>query len=125
MALDVIEHLEDPEEFLGRLRVLAANTGARVILTTANIGFILMRLSLLFGRFEYGKRGILDVTHKRLFTMRTLNRAMRAAGFQLLSAEGIVVPWPFVFGNSRLSRVLIAINRFLVRLRPTLFGCWP
>ena len=122
VALDIIEHLRSPEDFLDELRALAARTGARVILTTANISFVVMRLSLLLGRFEYGKRGILDITHTRLFTFNTLRRAMAAAGFEVVKAEGVVVPIPFIFGNSRLSRVLTALNRFLVRLGPKLFG---
>lgn len=122
LALDVIEHLAAPEDFLDQLRQLAARTGAQVILTTANVGFLFMRLSLLVGRFEYGKRGILDLTHTRLFTFNTLRRAMRASGFEIVRSEGIVVPMPFIFGHSRASRILIAINQFLVRLRPQLFG---
>ena len=122
LALDVIEHLNRPEDFLDELRALAARTGAKVILTTANIGFILMRLSLLMGRFEYGKRGILDLTHTRLFTRNTLRRAMTAAGFETEAIEGVVVPAPFVFGPTRLARATIAINRWLVRIRPSLFG---
>ena len=122
LALDVIEHLAAPENFLDQLRALAARTGAQVILTTANIGFIVMRISLLLGRFEYGKRGILDITHTRLFTFNTLRRAMRAAGFEIERSEGIVVPMPFIFGRSLLSRIALAINHALVRLRPTLFG---
>jgi hypothetical protein len=81
-----------------------------------------MRLSLLLGRFEYGKRGILDITHTRLFTFNTLRRAMRAAGFEIERSEGVVLPMPFVFGYSGLSRVALALNHILVRLRPTLFG---
>lgn len=122
LALDVIEHLATPEDFLDQLRALAARTGAHVILTTANIGFIVMRISLLLGRFEYGKRGILDLTHTRLFTFNTLRRAMRAAGFDIARSEGIVVPMPFIFGHSLLSRIMVRINQFLVRLRPQLFG---
>jgi glycosyltransferase involved in cell wall biosynthesis len=122
LALDVIEHLKSPEDFLDQLRALAAHTGARVILTTANIGFVVMRLSLLVGRFEYGKRGILDISDTRLFTFSTMRRAMRAAGFEVDRAEGVVVPIPFIFGDSRLSRLLLAINRLLVQVRPTLFG---
>jgi hypothetical protein len=81
-----------------------------------------MRLSLLLGRFEYGKRGILDLTHTRLFTLKTLKRSMAAAGFEAQAIEGIVVPMPFIFGQSALSKVLLAVNRFLVRVRPQLFG---
>jgi glycosyltransferase involved in cell wall biosynthesis/2-polyprenyl-3-methyl-5-hydroxy-6-metoxy-1,4-benzoquinol methylase len=122
LALDVIEHLAAPEDFLDQLRALAAGSGAQVILTTANIGFIVMRISLLIGRFEYGKRGILDLTHTRLFTFNTLRRAMRAAGFEIEHSEGVVVPMPFIFGRSLLSKIALAINQALVRLRPQLFG---
>jgi hypothetical protein len=104
------------------LRALAARVGAQVILTTANIGFVIIRLSLILGRFEYGKRGILDITHTRLFTFNTLRRAMRAAGFEIERSEGIVVPIPFILGRSRLAKIALAINHALVRLRPTLFG---
>jgi glycosyltransferase involved in cell wall biosynthesis len=122
LALDVIEHLAAPEDFLDQLRALAARAGAQVILTTANIGFIVMRISLLLGRFEYGKRGILDITHKRLFTFNTMRRALRAAGFEIQRSEGVVVPVPFIFGDSALSKIVLKINHALVRLRPTLFG---
>ena len=80
------------------------------------------RILCRFGRFEYGKRGILDITHTRLFTFNTLRRAMRAAGFEIERSEGIVVPMPFIFGRSVLSKVALAVNHALVRLRPTLFG---
>jgi glycosyltransferase involved in cell wall biosynthesis len=122
LALDVIEHLAQPEDFLDQLRALAALTAAQVILTTANIGFIATRISLLLGRFEYGKRGILDITHTRLFTFNTMRRAMRAAGFEIEHSEGVVVPMPFIFGRSVWSKIALAVNRALVRLRPTLFG---
>jgi glycosyltransferase involved in cell wall biosynthesis/uncharacterized UPF0146 family protein len=122
LCLDVIEHLRSPEDFLDQLREVAAKVDAEVILTTGNIGFALMRLSLMFGRFEYGKRGILDLTHTRLFTFATIKRAMRAAGFVIVGSEGIVLPLPFIFGNTALARWLLRLNAALVKLRPTLFG---
>jgi len=122
LALDIIEHLDSPEDFLDELRAVAARAGAQIILTTANIAFILMRVALLFGRFEYGQRGILDITHKRLFTFNTLRRAMRAAGFDIVRVEAVVVPVPFIFGQSALSKILLAINRSLTKIRPSLFG---
>ncbi len=123
LALDIIEHLNRPEDFLDALRHTVAQwPGATVIITTGNVGFILMRLSLLLGRFEYGRRGILDVTHTRLFTFNTLQRAMRSAGFAIERVEGIVPPLPFIFGESRTGRVLMGLARALVKLRPRLFG---
>jgi hypothetical protein len=47
---------------------------------------------------------------------------MRAACFDIRRSEGVVVPIPFIFGDSALSRVALAVNHALVRLRPTLFG---
>jgi 2-polyprenyl-3-methyl-5-hydroxy-6-metoxy-1,4-benzoquinol methylase len=122
LCLDVVEHLRKPEDFLDQLRQLAAKTGAEVILTTGNIGFAPMRLSLLLGRFEYGKRGILDMTHTRLYTFATMRRAMRAAGFEIPVSEGIVVPLPLIFGDTGFSRMLLRFNGFLVRLWPGMFS---
>jgi glycosyltransferase involved in cell wall biosynthesis len=123
LALDVIEHLNDPEQFLDELREsTAAWPDAKIILTTGNVGFIIMRLSLMIGRFEYGRRGILDLTHTRLFTFATLRRAMTAAGLIVDHAEGVVPPLPFVFGSSRTGRALMAVARTLTRLRPRLFA---
>ena len=123
LALDVIEHLSSPEDFLDQLRRLTAPwPDVKVILTTGNVGFVLMRLSLLLGRFEYGKRGILDLTHTRLFTLATFRRALRSTGFSIGLVEGIVPPLPFIFGSSRLGAVLMALCKFFVRLSPKLFA---
>lgn len=122
LALDVIEHLKCPEDFLDQLRDIAATSGAKVILTTGNVAFLLMRLSLLIGRFEYGKRGILDLTHKRLYTLRSLERALSAAGFEVERREGVGVPFPLVFGRGALSNILMSLNRQLVKVWPSMFG---
>jgi 2-polyprenyl-3-methyl-5-hydroxy-6-metoxy-1,4-benzoquinol methylase len=123
LALDVVEHLNNPEDFLDQLRQLTAKwPQCKVILTTGNVGFVLVRLSLLLGRFEYGRRGILDLTHTRLFTFNTLRRALASAGFTIDQVEGVVPPLPLVLGSSRVGRVLMTLARALVRLRPQLFA---
>ena len=38
---------------------------------------------LLFGQFNYGKAGILDRTHTRLFTFRSLRQLLVDAGFRI------------------------------------------
>ena len=37
-----------------------------LVLTTGNVAFVMQRLMLLIGQFNYGKKGILDHTHTRL-----------------------------------------------------------
>ena len=69
LMLDVIEHLNRPESFLDELRKrLALNPSMEFMISTANVAFFATRAMLLLGQFNYGPRGILDVTHTRLFT---------------------------------------------------------
>ena len=123
LALDIVEHLAEPEDFLDQLRRLAAPwPGVKLIFTTGNMGFLLMRLLLLCGRFEYGRRGILDLTHRRLFTFATFRRILRSAGFTVVHSEGVVPPLPFVFESSRFGRLAMRAAKMAVTLRPPLFA---
>ena len=54
--LDIIEHLKEPAHFMDELRFAAACSRPEIVLTTANIGFFVTRLMLLFGQFNYGKK---------------------------------------------------------------------
>ena len=122
LLLDVIEHLKDPEAFLDSLRARLDDAPRTLIITTPNIAFIVPRLMLLFGQFNYGQAGILDRTHTRLFTFRTLRRLLRDAGFQILVMKGIPAPIPKAIGDSRLSRALLRLNQALIRMSPGLFS---
>ncbi|MEO6325029.1 MAG: glycosyltransferase, partial [Thermoanaerobaculia bacterium] len=68
LMLDIIEHLRDPEGFIQRVRTQFTHETTTLVLTTPNVAFAVQRLMLLFGQFNYGKAGILDRTHARLFT---------------------------------------------------------
>ena len=122
LLLDVIEHLKDPEAFLDGLRARLDDSPRTLIITTPNIAFIVPRLMLLFGQFIYGQTGILDRTHTRLFTFRTLRRLLRDAGFQILVMKGIPAPIPKAIGDSRLSQALLRLNQALIRISPGLFS---
>jgi len=122
LLLDVIEHLKDPEAFLDSLRARLDDAPRTLIITTPNIAFIVPRLMLLLGQFNYGQTGILDRTHTRLFTFRTLRRLLRDAGFQILVMKGIPAPIPKAIGDSRLSRALLRLNQALIRISPGLFS---
>lgn len=88
---DVLEHLTDPLAILRTLnRTLAP--GGVVIVSVPNIAHLWVRLSLLVGRFEYTERGILDRTHLRFFTRRSLLALLREAGLQV--TETVVTPAP-------------------------------
>ena len=112
--LDVIEHLKDPEVFMERLRAAAANKRPEIVLTTANVGFAVTRLMLLLGNFNYGRKGILDRTHTRLFTFNSLRELFDQTGYKVLEIRGIPAPFPKALGNNALGRALVSLNQFLI-----------
>lgn len=121
LMLDVIEHLVDPEDFLDRLRSHFDHAPKTLVLSTPNIAFSVQRLSMLFGQFNYGRTGILDRTHTRLFTFRTLKHLLRDAGFQFRVIRGVPAPFPLVAGK-RVGGVLLRINEVLIKMSKTLFS---
>ena len=123
LLLDVVEHLKSPEEFLTQLRLDAAeNPDLTLVISTGNVGFALTRLLLLVGQFNYGKRGILDMTHTRLFTFPTLRRLLQGAGFDVLEMRGVPAPFPEAVGENRVGLGLLRVNNALIRLRRSLFA---
>jgi len=120
--LDIIEHLKEPETFMDELRFAAACKRPEVVITTANIGFGITRLMLLFGQFNYGKKGILDATHTRLFTFRSLREMLDQAGYKILEERGIPAPFPKAIGDNWCSRLLLRVNEALINLSKGLFA---
>lgn len=122
LLLDVIEHVYNPEAFLDRLRARFTHQPKTLILTTPNVGFVVTRLALLFGQFNYGQSGILDRTHTRLFTFRTVRKLLTDAGFRIRQVRGIPAPFPAALGETFIATMLLSINRALIRLSRRLFS---
>ena len=122
LLLDVLEHLECPEEFLSQLRKLTAKYNPEFIISTGNIGFCITRFALLLGQFNYGKRGILDLTHKRLFTFNSFHSLIEEEGYKIISQKGIPAPIPFIIKNKLLSKILLYINNFCIKILKGLFS---
>jgi O-antigen biosynthesis protein len=79
---DVLEHLVDPLRVLVELdRCLVP--GGFVIISVPNIAHLWIRLLLLVGRFDYLDRGILDHSHLRFFTERSLRAMLADAGLTI------------------------------------------
>lgn len=89
---DVIEHLRGSEAVMARLRPLL-RPGGRLVISTPNIANWSMRLLHLLGRWDYRERGIMDRTHVRFFTRRTLRRAVEEAGYRVVEMD-VTVPLP-------------------------------
>ncbi len=122
VLLDIIEHLQNPEVFMETLRAALAGGRARVMITTGNVGFFVVRFGLFFGQFNYGRKGILDRTHTRLFTFRTLRELLEQSGFTVTRMRGIPVPFPEALGLNAFSRLLLFVNSALIKVLPKLFS---
>ena len=79
-------------------------------MTSGNVVFGVVRLQALLGNFNYGKRGILDLTHTRLYTFKSLERLFDQCGFHVEQLAGIPAPFPKALGDNRMSRALVWLN---------------
>jgi glycosyltransferase involved in cell wall biosynthesis len=123
LMLDVIEHLVSPEAVADSLRSSRPSGEApTLVVSTGNVAFLVTRLMLLFGQFHYGPRGILDLTHTRLFTFATLRELFEQAGFRVEEVRGVPAPFPLALGDNWLARLLVRINLGLIRLSKGLFS---
>jgi len=103
---DVPEHLRDAPALLKLVRQSLADDG-HIFVSVPNIANITVRVGLLFGVFEYRERGILDNTHLRFYTMRTIRREIENAGFRIVAVRGSSVP---------LRLILPGVPDFLLRI---------
>jgi SAM-dependent methyltransferase len=123
LLLDVLDHLPAPERFLDSLReAYARDGGVRVIVSAGNIGFFITRFALLFGGFNYSPRGILDLTHTRLFTFRTLRVLLEQSGYRIEEARGVPAPFPLAVGKGLTGRTAMAVNKALIWIWKSLFA---
>ena len=98
VCADVIEHLRDAQSLLRMIGASIDGNGL-LFLSVPNIANITVRLGLLFGIFEYRDRGILDNTHLRFYTMRTIRRDLERAGFRIVAVRGSSVPIRLIVGR--------------------------
>lgn len=124
VLLDAIEHFTEPERFLADLRARARSVSGRqrFIVTTGNVAFLVVRLQLLLGNLNYGRRGILDLTHMRLYTFKSLTRLFEQCGYRVERVEGIPAPFPLALGDNRFAKTLVKINAALIRVSKGLFA---
>jgi 2-polyprenyl-3-methyl-5-hydroxy-6-metoxy-1,4-benzoquinol methylase len=109
---DVLEHLRDARALLRLVRESLA-PGGYVFISVPNIANVTVRLGLLFGVFEYRERGILDNTHLRFYTKRTIRRDVEQAGFRILAMRGSSVPIRLIIGQWTPEPLLRAGERVL------------
>lgn len=86
---DVIEHMPDHEEFLKDIQNKISDGGA-LIASIPNVRYYGNLLELIFNKdWRYRESGILDRTHLRFFTRKSLLQCLDRSGYEIEKFEGI------------------------------------
>lgn len=112
---DTLEHVPDPVIVLRTLANKLRPRGTLVV-SIPNVANWAVRLGLLAGRFRYTDRGILDRTHLRFYTRRTVVEMIEQAGFIVDEVVG-TIPVPLLHAEP-----LCRFAHRLGNLRPSLFA---
>jgi hypothetical protein len=72
--------------------------------------------------FDYDQRGILDSTHLRFFTRRSIRRLIERQGFSVRRIESVGLPLDAVGLKGTKARLLRLADQVMLGLWPTMFG---
>lgn len=88
VCADVLEHLRQPERVLAQCRSLLKD-GGRVLISVPNAAYAGLIGELSQGEFLYREEGLLDRTHLRFFTRRSLGRFLGEERWAVRSLDTI------------------------------------
>lgn len=91
VAADVLEHLRDPGTVLDQLACLLKPAG-QLLVSVPNVAYAGLIGALLANRFDYDDEGLLDRTHLRFFTRRSLDAFLREHGFFAWEWHAVLKP---------------------------------
>lgn len=110
---DVIEHMPDHIAFLRQIKEFIAPGGC-LVGSIPNVRYYQNLFELLFEKdWHYRDCGILDRTHLRFFTEKSLRRAFQANGYRIDRMEGIN---PMMERSSRRARLYTGLANILIPL---------
>ena len=100
---DVIEHFTDPWRILRKVRSVIP-AGGEVVACVPNAQHWSVQVRLNIGAFRYEPEGLLDKTHLRWFTKKTIHELFSGAGFEITDVL------PRIFNDPQNERFLPAIE---------------
>ncbi|ART81763.1 hypothetical protein CBP31_03275 [Oceanisphaera profunda] len=87
---DVLEHLTDPGSILDLTRNHLTPTGV-IIASVPNVAHLCVRAMLLEGRWDYTDLGIMDRTHLRFFTKKTLIELFTNSAYKVTDIKSTIL----------------------------------
>jgi|GEM_PF-112958 len=115
---DILEHLVDPDAFLVSCHSIL-EPGGCIVASIPNLRFYkVMRELLLKKDFRYRGKGVLDRTHLRFFTKKSVERLFEESGYRLESLYGINST-----GSSRFRMLNFFLGNLVADMRYAQFAC--
>jgi predicted TPR repeat methyltransferase len=121
LAADVLEHLVNPGALMAQVKNVLAPDGVAMF-CVPNIAHWYPRLRSTLGMFDYDQRGILDATHLRFFTRRSIRKLVERQGFAIRRIEPVGLPLDALGMEGTKAHLLRLVDRLLLDLWPTMFG---
>lgn len=121
VAADVLEHLVEPAPLVSQVRAVLAENGV-ALFCVPNVAHWYPRFRSLLGRFDYDQRGILDATHLRFFTRRSIRRLIERNGLEIRRIERVGLPLDAFSLGDTTGRLVRLFDQTLVAVWPTMFG---
>lgn len=79
---DVLEHLYDPWQSLARMKPFLSDD-AQILASIPNVRNLWLIGELLAGKWDYLQEGLLDVTHIRFFTKKSVTELFEQTGYRI------------------------------------------
>ncbi len=111
---DILEHLADPYSLLEKIKNKLNKNGV-IVCSIPNVRFFITLFELLVKKqWKYTDQGILDRTHLRFFTKKSIIETFESLGYEIIKIKGIngLNPWKFAIFNI-LSLGYLADSRYL------------
>ena len=124
VCADVLEHLASPEALLARIHHWLHPEGI-LLVSIPNIANVSIRAALLFGRFRYTERGILDRSHLCFYTRSSARQLLDGLRVSRASIEPTAMPYELALpslSHAALAAPTRAFAQATARAWPTLFG---
>ncbi len=121
LMADVLEHLVNPRALVRQVRTVLSPEGT-AIFCVPNIAHWYPRFRSTLGMFDYDQRGILDSTHLRFFTRRSIRRMIERQGFGIQRLEVVGLPLDALGVDGAKGYWLRMADLVLLNTWPTMFG---
>jgi glycosyltransferase involved in cell wall biosynthesis len=121
LAADVLEHLVNPGALMRQVRDVLS-PGGTAIFCVPNIAHWYPRFRSTFGMFDYDQRGILDSTHLRFFTRRSIRRLIERQGYDIRRIESVGLPLDVLGADEGKTHWLRLADHVSLAVWPTMFS---